>query len=129
MYYCRFIFYKLLYGTLNIVCRSWDFEYKMEFRKARDLAIFIILGVGALTTVGVFSVPSIFADKCDKNEDNNCNETGIRQETWTDNRCKLENLDNDRSNENVQNSTLACVNVVGNLEDLATIPDQFAATS
>ena len=129
MYYCRFIFYKLLYSTLNIVCRSWDFEYKMEFRKARDLAIFIILGVGALTTVGVFSVPSIFADKCDKNEDNNCNETEINQETWTDNRCKLENLDNDRSNENVQNSTLACVNVVGNLEDLATIPDQFSATS
>ena len=129
MYYCLFIFYKLLYGTLNIVCRSWDFEYKMEFRKARDLAIFIILGVGALTTIGVFSVPSIFADKCDKNEDNNCNETEINQETWTDNRCKLENLDNDRSNENVQNSTLACVNVVGNLEDLATIPDQFSATS
>ena len=129
MYYCRFIFYKLLYGTLNIVCQSWDFEYKMEFRKARDLAIFIILGVGALTTVGVFPVPSIFADKCDKNEDNNCNETEINQETWTDNRCKLENLDNDRSNENVHNSTLACVNAVRNLEDLATIPDQFAATS
>ena len=129
MYYCRFIFYKLLYGTLNIVCRSWDFEYKMEFRKARDLAIFIILGVGALTTIGVFSVPSIFADKCDKNEDNNCNETEINQETSTDNRCKLENLDNDRSNENVHNRTLACVNAVRNLEDLATISDQFAATS
>ena len=129
MYYCLFIFYKLLYGTLNIVCRSWDFEYKMEFRKARDLAIFVIMVAGALTTIGVFSVPSVFADKCDKNENNNCNETGINQETWTDNRCKLENLDNDRSNENVQNSTLACVNVVGNLEDLATIPDQFSATS
>jgi len=98
----------------------------MEFRKARDLAIFIILGVGALTTV---VVPSISADKCDKNEDNNCNETEINQGTWTDNRCKLENLDNDRSNENVHNSTLACVNAVRNLEDLATIPDQFAATS
>ena len=129
MYYCLFIFYKLLYGTLNIVCRSWDFEYKMEFRKARDLAIFVIMVAGALTTIGVFSVPSVFADKCDKNENNNCNETGINQETWTDNRCKLENLDNDRSNENVQNSTLACVNIVRNLEDLATIPDQFAATS
>ena len=129
MYYCGFIFYKLLYSTLNIVCRSWDFEYKMEVRKARDLAIFVIMVVGTLTTIGVFSVPSIFADKCDKNENNNCNETGINQETWTDNRCKLENLDNDRSNENVQNSTLACVNVVGNLEDLATIPDQFSATS
>jgi hypothetical protein len=93
------------------------------------LAIFVIMVAGALTTIGVFSVPSVFADKCDKNENNNCNETGIKQETWTDNRCKLENLDNDRSNENVQNSTLACVNVVGNLEDLATIPDQFAATS
>jgi hypothetical protein len=129
MYYCLFIFYKLLYGTLNIVCRSWDFEYNMEFRKARNLAIFVIMVAGALTTIGVFSVPSVFADKCDKNENNNCNDTGINQKTWTDNRCKLENLDNDRSNENVLNSTLACVNVVGNLEDLATIPDQFAATS
>ncbi len=101
----------------------------MEFRKARDSAIFIILAVGALTTIGVFSVPSVFADKCDKNEDNNCNETEINQETWTDNRCKLENLDNDGSNENVHSSTLACANVARNLEDLATIPDQFAATS
>lgn len=129
MYYCRFIFYELLCGTLNIVCRSWDFEYKMEFRKARDLAIFIILAAGALTTVGVFSIPSVFADKCDKNEDNNCNQTEINQETWTDNRCKLENLDNHRSNENVNNNTLACANAVRNLENLATMPDQFASTS
>ena len=35
----------------------------------------------------------------------------------------------DRSNENVHDSTLACVNAVRNLENLATIPDQFAATS
>lgn len=101
----------------------------MQFPKARVLAIFIFLATGALTTIGVFSLPSIFADKCDKNEDNNCNETQINQETGTDNRCKLENLDNDHSNENVHNSTLACVNAVRNLEDLATIPDQFAATS
>ena len=101
----------------------------MEFLQARDLAFFIILAAGALTTVGVFSVPSVFADKCDKNEDNNCNETEINQKTWTDNRCKLENLDKDRSNENVHDSTLACVNAVRNLENFATIPDQFAATS
>ena len=102
----------------------------MEFRsRVSDIAMYVIVATGLLTTIVVFSLPSIFADKCDKNEDNNCNETEINQETWTDNRCKLENLDNDRSNENVQNSTLACVNAVRNLEDLATIPDQFAATS
>ena len=29
----------------------------------------------------------------------------------------------------LHDSTLACVNTVRNLENLATIPDQFAATS
>ena len=30
------------------------------------MAIFVIVAAGLLTTIGVFSVPSVFADKCDK---------------------------------------------------------------
>jgi hypothetical protein len=102
----------------------------MEFRsKASDMAIFVILAAGALTTIGVLSVPAVFADKCDNNEDNNCNETDVNQKTWTNNKCELENLDSDHSNENFFKNTLPCVNEVRNLEDFATIPDQFAATS
>ena len=63
------------------------------------------------------------------NEDNNCNETDVNQKIWTDNKCKLENLSNDHSNENFDDNLLACVNTVTNLENLATIPDQFAAIS
>ena len=129
MYYCGFIFYKLLYSTLNIVCRSWDFEYKMEFWKARDLAIFVIMVAGALTTIGVFSVPSVFADKCDNNEDNNCNQADVNQKSSTDNKCRLDNLSNDHSNKNSDHNLLECVNTVTNLEDFATMPDQFAAIS
>jgi len=102
----------------------------MEFRsRVSDIAMYVIVATGLLTTIVVFSLPSIFADKCDKNEDNNCNDTQINQETKTDNRCKLENLDNDHSNENIHNSTLACVNSATNLKDFATIPDQFEAIS
>ena len=65
----------------------------MEFRsKASNMAIFVILAAGLLTTIGVFSVPSGFADKCNNNEDNNCNKTDVNQKIWTDNKCKLENL-------------------------------------
>jgi len=102
----------------------------MEFRsKASDMAIFFILAAGALTTIGVFSIPAVFADKCDNNEDNNCNETDVNQRTWTNNECELENLNKDHSNENFDDNLLACINTVRNLEDFATIPDQFAATS
>ena len=102
----------------------------MEFRsKASDMAIFFILAAAALTTIGVFSVPAVFADKCGNNEDNNCNETDVNQKTWTNNKCELENLDSDHSNENFFKNTLSCVNEVRNLEDFATIPDQFVATS
>ncbi len=101
----------------------------MEFRKARDSAIFIILAVGALTTIGVFSIPSVFADKCDKNEDNNCNEADVNQKISTDNKCKLDNLSKNHSSKNFDDNLLSCVNTVTNLEDFATIPDQFAAIS
>ena len=91
----------------------------MEFRsKASDMAIFVIVAAGSLTTIGIFSVPSVFADKCNNNEDNNCNETDVNQKTWTDNKCKLENLSNDHSNENFDNNTLACKNDCKKFEEL-----------
>ena len=102
----------------------------MEFRtKVSNVAFFVIVTGGLLTAIGVFSVPSVFADKCDDNGDNNCNEADVNQKTWTNNKCELENLDSDHSNENFFKNTLPCVNEVRNLEDFATIPDQFAATS
>ena len=93
------------------------------------MAIFIIMAAGLLTTIGIFSVPSVFADKCNKNEDNNCNETDINQKIGTDNKCKLENLSNDHSNENFDENTIECKNIATNLKNFATIPDQFAAIS
>jgi len=38
-------------------------------------------------------------------------------------------LSNDHSNENFDDNLLECVNTVTNLEDFATIPDQFAPIS
>ena len=93
------------------------------------MAIFVILAAGALTTIGVYSVPAGFADKCDNNEDNNCNQADVNQKSSTDNKCKLDNLSNDHSNENFDDNLLECVNTVTNLKDFATIPDQFAAIS
>jgi hypothetical protein len=102
----------------------------MESRsKASDMAIFFILAAAALTTIGVFSVPAVFADKCDNNEDNNCNQADVNQKISTDNKCKLDNLSNDHSNKNFDDNLLECVNTVTNLKDFATIPDQFAAIS
>jgi hypothetical protein len=95
-----------------------------------NMAYFVFVAAGLLTTIGIISIPSVFADKCDNNEDNNCNETDVNQKIWTDNKCKLENLSNDQSNENFDdNHRLPCINTVTNLEDFATIPDQFAAIS
>ena len=93
------------------------------------MAFFVIVAAGLLTTIGVISIPSVFADKCDNNEDNNCNEADVNQKTWTNNKCELENLDSDHSNKNFDDNLLECVNTVTNLRDFATIPDQFAAIS
>ena len=102
----------------------------MVFRtKVSNVAFFVIVTGGLLTAIGVFSVPLVFADKCDENGDNNCNEADVNQKIGADNKCKLENLSNDHSNENFDDNILACVNIVTNLEDFATIPDQFASTS
>ena len=102
----------------------------MEFRsRGSNMAFFVIVAAGLLTTIGVFSIPSVFADKCDNNEDNNCNHADVNQKSSTDNKCKLDNLSNDHSNENFDDNLLECVNTVTNLEDFATIPDQFAAIS
>jgi hypothetical protein len=93
------------------------------------MAIFVIVAAGLLTAIGLFSVPSVFADKCNKSEDNNCNETDVNQKIGTDNKCKLENLSNDHSNKNFDDNQLTCLNTIINLEDFATMPDQFAAIS
>jgi len=96
------------------------------------MAFFVIVAAAILTTIGVSSVSSVssvFADKCDNNEDNNCNQADVNQKSSTDNKCKLDNLSNDHSNENFDDNLLECVNTVTNLEDFATIPDQFAAIS
>ncbi len=94
-----------------------------------NAAIFVILTAAALTTIGVFSTPSVFAGKCDKNGDNSCNDNDINQQAWTNNKCELENLNTDHSNKNFDDNLLSCVNTVRNLEDLSSIPDQFASTS
>ena len=102
----------------------------MEFRsRGSNMAFFVIVVAGLLTTIGVFSMPSVFADKCDNNEDNNCNQADVNQKISTDNKCKLDNLSNDHSKENSDDNLLECVNTVTNLEDFATIPDQFAPIS
>ena len=93
------------------------------------MAIFVIVAAGLFTTIGIFSVPSVFADKCNKNEDNNCNKTDVNQKIGTDNKCKLENLSNDHSNENFDKNKIECKNIATNLKNFATIPDQFAAIS
>src|SRR6476620_12478392 len=133
MYECRCIFYDLLYGTLNISCRGWDFESKMEFRsKVSNMAFFVIVAAAILTSIGVSSVSSVssvFADKCDNNGDNNCNTAEVDQKALTDNKCKLENLSKDHSNENFDDNLLSCINSATNLKDFATIPDQFSAIS
>src|SRR6476660_8682544 len=111
MYECRCIFYDLLYGTLNISCRGWDFESKMEFRsKVSNMAFFVIVAAGILTSISMSSVSSVFADKCDNNEDNKCNKSNVEQKSLTDNKCKLENLSKDHSNENFDDNLLSCIN-------------------
>ena len=101
----------------------------MEFRSKVSNMIFVIVAAGLLTTIGVSSIPSVFADKCDNNEDNNCNKADVNQKIWTDNKCKLENLSKDHSHENFDDNLLSCINTLTNLEDFSTIPDQFAANS
>ena len=107
-----------------------DFEHKMESRtKVKDMTVFIIMAAGLLTTIEIFTEPSVFADKCNKNGDNNCNDTDIDQKIGTDNKCKIDNLSKDHSNENLDDNLLACINSAQNVKNLATIPDQFAATN
>jgi hypothetical protein len=107
-----------------------DLEHKMEFRtKVKDMTVFIIMAAGLLTTIEIFTEPSVFADKCNKNGDNNCNDTDIDQKIGTGNKCKIDNLSKDHSNENLDDNLLGCINTAQNVKNLATIPDQFAATN
>jgi hypothetical protein len=95
--------------------------------KPSGLTLIVILFAGAIATVGIFSMPEGFAEKCKNNEDNNCNEDTIYQKSWTTNGCDLGNENYEHSKKSIDvNNTFACVNTVTNLENLAVIPDQFA---
>jgi hypothetical protein len=94
--------------------------------KSSGLAFLIILSAGALATIGMFSVPEVSAEKCNNNEDNNCNGEDIYQKSWTANGCDLGNENDDQSKKNTDDNLFACVNTATNLENLAVIPDQFA---
>ena len=78
----------------------------MEFRSKVRYGYLCHHGRWFIDNYRIFSEPSVFADKCDKNEDNNCNETDVNQKIGTDNKCKIDNLSNDHSNENFDDNLL-----------------------
>lgn len=88
----------------------------------------IILFVGSMVTLGIFSLPDAFAEKCKNDGANNCNEDTIDQKSGTTNECDLGNQINKGSNESSDDNLFACVNIATNVQNLAVIPDQFAET-
>lgn len=97
--------------------------------KHSGVTAIIILFVGSsIVTLGIFSLPNVYAEKCKDNGDNNCNEDSINQKSWTTNGCDLGNENKKGSKESSDDNLFTCANIVTNLQNLAVIPDQFAET-
>jgi len=89
------------------------------------MLMFVVLSIGlltALTTTISVAAPT-FADKkkCEDNDNNNCNDTHKTQKIDQENKCKIENENEDHSSDNGNLNSLACVNIGANLKDVALI--------
>ena len=88
----------------------------------RNFAMFTIVAASIIMTLGILTIPA-FADKCDKNEDRNCNNSEKDQKLSATNDCNIKNHNHDKSHDNTNLNTddgLSCISDLANKNDVSS---------
>ena len=84
--------------------------------------MFTIVAASIVMTLGILTIPA-FADKCDKNEDRNCNNSEKDQKLSATNDCNIKNHNHDKSHDNTNLNTddgLSCISDLANKNDVSS---------
>jgi len=84
--------------------------------------MFTIVAASIIMTLGILTIPA-FADKCDKNEDRNCNNSDKDQKLSATNDCNIKNHNHDKSHDNTNLNTddgLSCISDLANKNDVSS---------
>lgn len=84
--------------------------------------MFTIVAASIVMTLGILTIPA-FADKCDKNEDRNCNNSEKDQKLSATNDCNIKNHNHDKSHDNTNLNTddgLSCISDLANENDVSS---------
>ena len=88
----------------------------------KNFAMFTIVAASIVMTLGILTIPA-FADKCDKNEDRNCNNSEKDQKSSATNDCNIKNHNHDKSHDNTNLNTddgLSCISDLANKNDVSS---------
>jgi hypothetical protein len=88
----------------------------------KNFAMFTIVAASIVMTLGILTIPA-FADKCDKNEDRNCNNSEKDQKLSATNDCNIKNHNHDKSHDNANLNTddgLSCISDLANENDVSS---------
>ncbi len=88
----------------------------------KNFAMFTIVAASIVMTLGILTIPA-FADKCDKNEDRNCNHSEKDQKLSATNDCNIKNHNHDKSHDNTNlntNDGLSCISDLANENDVSS---------
>jgi len=88
----------------------------------KNFAMFAIVAASIIMTLGISTIPA-FADKCDKNEDRNCNNSEKDQKLSATNDCNIKNHNHDKSHDNTNLNTddgLSCISDLANKNDVSS---------
>jgi hypothetical protein len=88
----------------------------------KNFAMFTIVAASIIMTLGILTIPA-FADKCDKNEDRNCNNSEKDQKLSATNDCNIKNHNHDKSHDNANLNTddgLSCISDLANKNDVSS---------
>ena len=88
----------------------------------KNFAMFTIVAASIIMTLGILTIPA-FADKCDKNEDRNCNNSERDQKLSATNDCNIKNHNHDKSHDNTNLNTddgLSCISSLSNENDVSS---------
>ena len=88
----------------------------------KNIAMFTIVAASIIMTLGILTIPA-FADKCDKNEDRNCNNSEKDQKLSATNDCNIKNHNHDKSHDNTNLNTddgLSCISDLANKNDVSS---------
>jgi hypothetical protein len=98
----------------------------------KNFAMFTIVAASIIMTLGILTIPA-FADKCDKNEDRNCNNSDKDQKLSATNDCNIKNHNHDKSHDNTNLNTddgLSCISDLANKNDVSSgLPESASAST